>query len=115
VPIGLDVMQSTARSGIVCLTGLSSGGRRLTLDAGLPNRVLVLENDVVFGSVNANHCHREQAAGAPARADRAGLRAPVRRRVPLARWPEALERRGDDVEVVLEFAGARGTGGAAQP
>ena len=40
------------------------------------NRDMVLENDVVFGSVNANRRHYEAAAAALAQADRAWLDAP---------------------------------------
>ena len=49
-----DVMEHNAAFGIVCLTGVSPRGRSLTIDVGGLNRDLVLENDVVFGSVNAN-------------------------------------------------------------
>lgn len=54
--------------GIVCLTGVSSDGHPLEVDAGAMNRAVVLENDVVIGSVNANRRHFT-AAAAPAAAD----------------------------------------------
>jgi len=41
------------------LDGVSSRGRALGIDAGELNRHMVLENDVVFGSVNANRSHYE--------------------------------------------------------
>jgi threonine dehydrogenase-like Zn-dependent dehydrogenase len=101
-----DAMLHTAPVGIVCLTGVSPTGRSLTVDAGAVNRELVLENDVVFGSVNANRRHYEAAAEALGRADRAWLERIVTRRVPLARLPEALERRSDDVKVVIDLSAA---------
>src|SRR5687768_6770243 len=52
-----DAIACNAPAGIVCLTGVSPQGRDLTVDAGALNRSLVLENDVVFGSVNANLGH----------------------------------------------------------
>ena len=97
----IDALGATARNGIVCLTGVSSGERSVDLDIGGLNRTMVLENDVVFGSVNANRRHYEDAAEALARADRDWLRALISRRVPLERWQEALERRPDDVKVVV--------------
>ena len=100
----LAVMQTSGRNGVVCLTGLSSGGRTLDLDAGGLNRSMVLENDVVFGSVNANRAHYEAAARSLAAADPAWLGRLISRRVPLERWPEALERRPGEVKVVIEFA-----------
>ena len=53
-------MQQTAPGAIVCLTGVASS-RTLSVDVGALNNELVLENDVVFGSVNANRRHFEQA------------------------------------------------------
>ncbi len=98
-------MQQTAPGGVVCLTGLSSGRQSLQIDAAALNRELVLENDVVFGSVNANRRHYELAAQALAGADRAWLDGLITRRVPLDRWHEALERRPDDTKVVaVDFA-----------
>jgi threonine dehydrogenase-like Zn-dependent dehydrogenase len=101
----LDAMSHTGANGIVCLTGISSGGHSISLDAGLLNRSLVLENDVVFGSVNANLRHYEAAADALARADRAWLERLITRRVPLDRWHEALEREPHDIKVVVELGG----------
>ena len=99
-------MAATARNGIVCLTGVSSGGRAIDFDVGGLNRSMVLENDVVFGSVNANRRHYEAAAKALADADRDWLRALITRRVPLERWQEALERGPDDVKVVVALDSA---------
>jgi threonine dehydrogenase-like Zn-dependent dehydrogenase len=100
----LDVMSRNAPEGVVCLTGVSSGGHTLSFDVGDLNRAMVLENDVVFGSVNANRRHYRAAADALAKADKAWLARLITRRVPLGRWKEAFERRKDDVKVVLEFA-----------
>jgi predicted lipid-binding transport protein (Tim44 family) len=82
---------------------VSPAGRQLSVDAGAINRDLVLENDVVFGSVNANLRHYEMAASALAAADRGWLERLITRRVPLERFEEALERRDDDVKVVIEL------------
>jgi threonine dehydrogenase-like Zn-dependent dehydrogenase len=98
-----DVMETTATDGIVCLTGVSSGGRTLPIDPGLLNRRLVLGNDVVFGSVNANRRHYEAGAQALTEADKDWLGKLVTRRVPLANWKEAYERQPGDVKVTLGF------------
>ncbi|WP_219414642.1 glucose 1-dehydrogenase [Pseudonocardia nigra] len=92
-----------ARYGIVCLTGVSSGGRTIEVDGGALNREIVLENDVVIGSVNANRRHFAHAADALARADADWLERLVSRRVPLERAAEAFEAREDDVKVVVEL------------
>jgi threonine dehydrogenase-like Zn-dependent dehydrogenase len=99
-----DVMAENAAFGIVCLTGVSTRGRNITLDLGGLNRDIVLENDVVFGSVNANLHHYALAADALARADRGWLESLISRRVPLANFEEALEKQDDDVKVVLDLS-----------
>ena len=99
----VDAMTHTAPGAIVCLTGVSARGRSLTVDIGSLNNDLVLENDVVFGSVNANRRHFKAAAQALADADRSWLERLITRRVPLERWHEALERRPDDVKTVIEL------------
>jgi glucose 1-dehydrogenase len=102
-PVVAQALRGTTRNGIVCLTGVSSGGRLLDFDIGGFNRDVVLENDVVFGTVNANRRHYESAAVALAAADREWLRGLITRRVPLEDWQDALERRPDDVKVVVEL------------
>jgi threonine dehydrogenase-like Zn-dependent dehydrogenase len=99
-----DVMAHNAPGAVVCLTGVSAQGRELPVDVGGLNRGIVLQNDVVFGSVNANRRHYEQAADALAKADRGWLEGLITRRVPLDGYAEALERRDGDVKVVLEIA-----------
>jgi threonine dehydrogenase-like Zn-dependent dehydrogenase len=103
-PVVVDVMQRVAPDGIVCLAGVSACGHKVSVDVGALNRGLVLKNDAVFGSVNANRRHYRDAAGALAKADKAWLSRLISRRVPLSRWQEALENRPDDVKVVLDFA-----------
>ena len=100
-----DVMDSSGANGIVCLTGVSSSGRELSVDVGMLNRRLVLENDVVFGSVNANRRHYEAGAAALARGDKDWLSRLITRKVPLSDWQEAYRRERNDVKVVLDFSG----------
>jgi threonine dehydrogenase-like Zn-dependent dehydrogenase len=100
-----EVMQHSAPGSVVCLTGVSSGGRSLGVDAGALNRQMVLGNDAVFGSVNANRRHYVDAAEALARADRSWLARLITRRVPVEAWASALERQADDVKPVIVFGG----------
>jgi threonine dehydrogenase-like Zn-dependent dehydrogenase len=99
----LDAIDKTGPDGIVCLTGVSPTGRTLTIDAGALNRELVLENEVVFGTVNANRRHYQAAASALAKADPAWLDRLITRRVPLDRWSDALKRHPDDVKAVIDL------------
>jgi threonine dehydrogenase-like Zn-dependent dehydrogenase len=102
----VDAMTYVGTGGVVCLTGVSSGGHTITVDEGALNRSMVLENVAVVGSVNANRRHYETAAAALARADNPWLERVVSRRVPLAQWQEALTRQPDDVKVIVEVAPA---------
>lgn len=98
-----EAIQSAAPTGIVCLTGVSSGGHSVNVDPGVLNRELVLENNVVIGSVNANRRHYELAAADLARAKRSVLERLITRRVPLANFAQAFERRPDDVKTTFVF------------
>ncbi|MEV1118495.1 glucose 1-dehydrogenase [Actinosynnema sp. NPDC049800] len=97
----ISVVRNTAPYGVVCLTGISSGGHTVDVDVAGANRVMVLENDVVVGSVNANLRHYRQAADALAKADRDWLDGLISRRVPLERFADAFDSRPDDVKVVI--------------
>ncbi|MEV4805356.1 glucose 1-dehydrogenase [Nonomuraea sp. NPDC049421] len=98
----IEAMTMNAAAGIVCLCGLSPGGREHRVDPEVINRQIVLENDVVFGTVNANLRHFRVAATALAEADRGWLERLITRRVPLESALEALEP-GDDVKVVIDL------------
>jgi len=103
----LDALNATSPYGIVCLTGVSSGNARLSIDAASVNRELVLENDVVVGSVNANLRHYEAAAQALAVADQEWLDRLITRRVPLREFEKAFRRDEHDVKVVIDLQGDR--------
>jgi threonine dehydrogenase-like Zn-dependent dehydrogenase len=103
-----DAMDHLSPGGIVCLTGISPNGGALPVEAGSINRDLVLQNNVVLGSVNANHRHYKAAAEALAAADRSWLERMITRRVPLESYEEALESQPGDVKVVLEIGAGAG-------
>jgi threonine dehydrogenase-like Zn-dependent dehydrogenase len=102
-PVILDVLDVVGPDGIICLTGVSTGGHPLTVDIGQANRNVVLENNVIFGSVNANLRHWQAGADALAQADRGWLGGLLTRQVPLADFAEAFKPGPDDVKVVLDL------------
>jgi threonine dehydrogenase-like Zn-dependent dehydrogenase len=105
-PLIFGSIAATATYGIVCLTGVSPTGRTLKIDAGAVNREIVLENDAVVGSVNANLRHYRQAVDVLQKADKGWLTSLITRRVPLHRAHEAFMTRTDDVKVVITIDGA---------
>lgn len=98
----LPALGRTAPLGIVCLTGISSAGRTHPFDIGALNRSIVLDNDVILGTVNANRRHYEAAARALASADPAWLDRLITSRHPLERWREALQPAAHTIKAVIE-------------
>jgi threonine dehydrogenase-like Zn-dependent dehydrogenase len=99
----LDALSAASSNRIVCLTGVSSGSRSIPVDVASLNKHMVLENDVVFGSVNANARHYRAAVTALAAADPDWLAQLITRRLPLARWSEALIRQPHDVKAIIQL------------
>jgi glucose 1-dehydrogenase len=99
-----DVLGRTAASGIVCLVGVTAPGEDFDIDIGALNRTMVLDNDTVFGSVNANRMHYEMAGEALAQADKAWLNRLITRREPVEQWTQSLERQPDDIKVIVDFS-----------
>ena len=98
-----DALGSTAAAGIICLVGVSAPGHDLDVDIGEVNRTMVLDNDTVFGSVNANRQHYEDAVAALQRADKNWLARLITRCVPVEQWTQSLVRQPDDIKVVVDF------------
>jgi threonine dehydrogenase-like Zn-dependent dehydrogenase len=101
-----DAIQAVAPGGVVCLTGVGSGGRTLGLPTADVASNVVLRNNVVVGSVNANKRHWYKAGEVLARADRAWLSRLITRREAPEAFVRALQRQPDDIKVVIEFAQA---------
>ncbi len=99
----IGTMTATAPAAIVCLTGVSRATAARSLDVGALSRSLVLENDVVFGSVNANRQHYEDAVAGLSRAEASWLSRLLTRRVPLEEFARALVKERGDIKVCLEL------------
>lgn len=105
-PVIVDAIRKVGAGGVVCLTGVGSGGRTGDLPPADVAREIVLQNNVILGSVNANRRHFYRAAEALAAADRDWLARLITRRVPPQNIATALERHPDDIKVVVDFEGA---------
>src|SRR5215813_950853 len=106
VQLLLEARPQQARYRIICLTGVSAVGTEAVIDPGLLNRNMVLQNSLLFGSVNPNRQHYEHAAKALAEADPGWLADLITRRVPLSDWADAYARRPGDIKTVLVFPDA---------
>jgi threonine dehydrogenase-like Zn-dependent dehydrogenase len=106
-PVISDSIQGIANGGVVCLTGIGSGDRSIGgPTAGEIAAEVVLRNNVVVGSVNANKRHWYKASEALARADRSWLDRLITRRERPEDFASALDRRSNDIKVVIQFTEA---------
>ena len=98
-----DSVQKVNWGGIICLTGVGAGGlaQRATADIAA---AVVLKNNVIVGSVNANKRHWYRAGQNLASADRKWLSRLITRREKPENFQQALERKPDDVKVIIQFS-----------
>jgi glucose 1-dehydrogenase len=99
-----DSISALASSGILCLTGVGHGGAIPQVATADVASAGVLKNIVVLGSVNANKRHWYKAGEALARADRSWLARLITRRERPENFANALDRRPDDIKVIIQFA-----------
>ncbi len=98
-----DSIQKIGSGGTVCLTGVGGGGLSGYAVADTAAKV-VLKNNVLVGSVNANKRHWYKASQALAQADRAWLSRLITRREKPEDCGKALDRKPDDIKVVIQFS-----------
>jgi glucose 1-dehydrogenase len=100
-----DALGLLRRSGVACLLGIDGRDRNVTVDGPVLGIDAILENRVLFGSVNA---HRQDWLAGVAALDDARERWPgaletfVGLRVPLDRFADAFAYRGGKATLVLE-------------
>lgn len=105
--IVFDSIDAVGPNGVVALTGVSAGGRTLEVPADRLNLEMVLDNKVIFGSVNAGRPYWE--AGVSDLAKFEGLwpglcSKVITRRVPFGNFKDAIEARaGIDVKSTISF------------
>ena len=102
-PLVFDLVSVVANDAVICLAGISASKREVAIGLDKINKEMVLENTVLFGSVNAARRHYEQAAEALAKADAGWLTKLVSRKVPLSQYRDALQRQDDDVKVAIDL------------
>jgi len=99
-----ESIEKIGANGIVCLTGIGHGGAVTKAGTADVAAASVLRNNVIVGSVNANKQHWYKAAQTLARADRTWLAKLITRRETPENFMSALERKPDDIKVVIQFS-----------
>jgi threonine dehydrogenase-like Zn-dependent dehydrogenase len=116
-PLAFQLLDTIGPNGVAVLTGVSGGERRTQLPVDHLNLETVLHNKVLVGTVNADRANFEAAVADLVAVQRrwpGWLERLITRRVPLARYGEALRRGPEDVKVVVDVAGpADGAGSGA--
>ncbi|WP_067455018.1 glucose 1-dehydrogenase [Actinomadura macra] len=102
-PLVFGLAELVAPDAVICLTGISPDASEVPLCADRVNRDLVLENIVMFGTVNAGRRNFEQAADVLAKADPGWLDRLITRRVPLEGFTDGLHKDEDDIKVVVDL------------
>ncbi|MBX7065927.1 MAG: glucose 1-dehydrogenase [Parachlamydiales bacterium] len=106
--LDFQLPQFLAKNGVYVLTGVASDGPPLAVDAGRLMRDLVLENQIVFGSVNAGIAHFKQAVIDLEEAEkkwRGVIPQLITSKTPFTRFEEVLEKRNpDEIKAVIEWA-----------
>ena len=101
-----DSIQAIGSGGAVCLTGVGHGGivtAEATADIAAS---AVLDNNVIVGSVHANKRHWYRAGEVLVQADRSWLSCLITRREKPENFKQALERKPDNIKVVLQSSEA---------
>ncbi|HEY9473414.1 MAG TPA: glucose 1-dehydrogenase [Mycobacteriales bacterium] len=102
-PLVFELTNVVAPNAVICLTGISSGTRTVSIGLDEINKQMVLENTVLLGSVNAARRNYEQAADALVKADPDWLDRCITRRVPMGDFADALRKGSEDVKVVVDL------------
>lgn len=100
------LLEHLGANGIYALTGVPRD-ETFPIDGGAFFRQLVMKNQILFGSVNANHSHFEQAVKDlnQAHAKWPGvIEKMITRKVPYLQYDQAFNEKGkDDIKVVIDW------------
>ena len=99
-----DCIQAVGAGGIVCLTGVGTGGKTENAPTADVAAEVVLRNNVILGSVNGNKRHWYKANQVLARAERSFLSRLITRCEPPDAFQRALRRTPEDIKVVIQFS-----------
>jgi threonine dehydrogenase-like Zn-dependent dehydrogenase len=100
-----DVSEPETREGSVLVEAIAVGVCGISEYAVADTAAkVVLGNNVLVGSVNANKRHWYKASQLLARADRKWLGGLITRREKPEDFRQALDRKPDDIKVVIQFS-----------
>ena len=98
-----DSVQKIGAGGVICLTGVGTGGTA-SRAVGDVAAAAVLKNNVIVGSVNASKRHWYKANDRLGRLDRTWLSRLITRYEKPENFKQALERKPEDIKIVIQFS-----------
>ncbi len=104
--VAFQAMGALGTNGVLCLMGVSTGEKPLTINADSLDIELVLGNKVVFGSVNSNRHHFERALHFLGQIESrwpGWLGRLITHRLPLDRFSEGLNPSPGNIKSVIEL------------
>lgn len=105
--VAFKALASLGVNGVVALTSVSGGHNALPLDTNLLNFQMVLRNQVVFGSVNANRSYFEMGVQDWGEIDTKWpglLSSLITRKLPIEEFKQALSKDREGIKTVLQIS-----------
>jgi threonine dehydrogenase-like Zn-dependent dehydrogenase len=105
--VAFDAMQMLGRNGVLCLLSLSGGSETAEQPVERINQQLVLGNQIVFGSVNANIRHFAMGVKDFAAIEKKSpgvLKELITTRLPWDQYDKWFRQRGSGIKTTLEIA-----------
>ena len=105
--LDFELIRFLVTNGVYVLTGVAGDGPPLSIDAAKMMRNLVLENQIVFGSVNAGIAHFRQAIDDLEDAEKkwtGTLQQLITSRTPYTQFADVLQKRKpDEIKAVIDW------------
>ncbi len=105
--VAFKALYSLGANGVLALTSVSGGHNSLALDTNILNMNMVMNNQVVVGSVNANRSYFEMGVESWGSIEQQwpGLLADlITRRLPMDEFQQAFSRDPDGIKTVLQIS-----------
>lgn len=103
----LTAMSILGTNGVLCLTGITGGNKRLEICSDCLNMQIVLGNKLIFGTVNSNRKHFESGIKHMEEFNKKWphvLEKFITRREDLNNFKEAFRKESNDIKVVIELS-----------
>ena len=111
--VGFDAMQILSPNGVLCLLSVTGGHVDQSEPIAVINQDLVLRNNVVFGSVNANARHFRMGAQHFTEIEKkwpGALAQLITKKLPMTDYQAWFDRKIKGIKTTLEFAGDAASG-----